>query len=165
MCTDGRTDAQGRHGARTHIGALFTLKKEESPAICDSTDGPAGHYSKQSKSETHTTDLPSLRDQRQTGPRSRGNRRTAVTQRCHEGHRLPVTGKPGSGTWGAAWGPQRTGLHRMPGHGEETDPKCSRHRHRGREVSGHSMGGQTCPSAGHRVSHCICVYQTATCTP
>lgn len=84
----------------THTGALFTLKKEESPAICDSTDGPAGHYSKQSKSETDTTDLPSPRDQRQTGPRSRGGRLTAVTQRCHEGHRVPVMGEPGSGTRG-----------------------------------------------------------------
>lgn len=77
--TDARTDARGRRGVHTHKGALFILKKEEKPAICDSTDGPAGHYVKQSESETHTADLTSLGGQRQTSPSSRAGRGEGAT--------------------------------------------------------------------------------------
>ena len=33
----------------THLGILFSLKKEGSPVICDSTDEPGGQYSKCNK--------------------------------------------------------------------------------------------------------------------
>ena len=33
----------------THLGILFSLKKEGSPVICDNTDEPGGHYSKCNK--------------------------------------------------------------------------------------------------------------------
>ena len=29
----------------TYLGILFSLKKEESPVICDNTDEPGGQYS------------------------------------------------------------------------------------------------------------------------
>ena len=60
-------------------GILFSLKKEETPAICDNTDKPGGHYAKWNKPDWKTelyciTYMWMLKKKVKSTERSTGNR-------------------------------------------------------------------------------------------
>lgn len=127
--------------ACTHRKERYSSLKREK--VCDLRQHRWA--SRSHESQRHTADLPSLRDQGQASPSRRGGhgRGTAVTGGAGQGHRFrDLASRVVAAANGTAPGAQTRG--------EET-PKCSRCSRGRREETGHSAGGQTCPSAGRGV--------------